>query len=105
MSETEEKAFYRLRLPEGCNLKRKETYEYTTPDYTYDVDLYENTDGTFYSIGVPRDSERLVVYGSNMMPSAERALQILVDKIKREGMDTLFSSPADAPTGDEPEQD
>jgi hypothetical protein len=79
-----------LRIPQKCHLRRKEQFEYITQGYLYDVDLFQNADGTWYSIAVPRDSERLVVYGSSELPSAKLALQSLIDKIKREGMDQLF---------------
>lgn len=57
----------------------------------YDIELYENTDATFYAIGVPRDTERVVVYGSSVVSSRQVALQSLLDKIAREGMSQLFA--------------
>jgi hypothetical protein len=103
VSETTKVNFAKVRVPEGCSLKRKEFYEYTTANNVYDVELYENADGTFYAIGVPREGHRLVVYGSNVVPSGEMALQILVDKIRREGVDVLFgqSDEGDAPAAPE----
>jgi hypothetical protein len=77
--------FSQVSTPDGCSLRKKEQYEYTTPNNVYNVELFENSDGTYYAIGVPRDSERLIVYGSNISPSAEQALQVLVDKILRDG--------------------
>jgi hypothetical protein len=93
MSEAKMVNFAKVRVPEGCSLKRKELFEYTTADNVYDVELFESADGTYYAIGVPRDGERLVVYGSNVVPSAEMALQIVVDKIRREGVHVLFGQP------------
>ncbi|MCL6444733.1 MAG: hypothetical protein K6T83_14980 [Alicyclobacillus sp.] len=75
--------FAALELPAGCTIRRKETFEYTTPDNTYDVELYEDTDGQFYAIGVPREGP-VVVYGSNVLASPVMALQVVVDKIDRE---------------------
>lgn len=83
-----ERAFPKVPTPEGCILRRKELYEYITPDNAYDVELYENSDGTFYAIGLPRDGERVIVYGSNVMDTADEAMHILVDKIRRES--TIF---------------
>lgn len=82
-----------LRIPDECALRRKETFEYITPGYSYNVELYQNSDGTWYAIGIPRDSERMVVYGSSVLSSAKLAMQNLIDKIKREGMDQLFGEP------------
>ncbi len=84
-------AFSNIPVPPGCTLKRKETYEYTTPHAAYHVDLYENPDGTFYAIAVPEDSEKLIVYGTPNFISQEKALFSLVDKIRREGVERLFS--------------
>ncbi|MCL6515427.1 hypothetical protein [Alicyclobacillus sp.] len=72
-------------VPEGCVLRRKQVFEYTTPDDVYRVELFENPDGSCYAIGVPEHSERLIVYGSNVVDSPELALRILTDKIRREG--------------------
>ncbi|MCL6548755.1 MAG: hypothetical protein K6T30_07575 [Alicyclobacillus sp.] len=75
--------FADVRLPDGCTLRRKHTFEYTTPDSLYDIELFENTDGTWYAIGVPREGP-LVVYGSNVVGDAVMALQVVIDKIRRE---------------------
>lgn len=82
-----------LRMPEGCNIRRKETFEYLTPQYIYNIELFQNADNTWYAIAIPRDSDRLVVYGSSVLSSAQLALQSLLDKIKREGMHQLFGAP------------
>ncbi|GMA49429.1 hypothetical protein GCM10025857_07860 [Alicyclobacillus contaminans] len=93
MSET--RRLSALRLPDGCVMRRKELYEYVTPEYIYDVELYEQADGTFYAVGLPRGSQRVVIYGSSVLPSAEQALQQLVDKIQRDGMP---QRPSDIPS-------
>ena len=90
-----------LRMPEGCSLRRKETFDYVTPGYAYSVELFQNADDTWYAIAVPQESERLVVYGSSVLPSAQHALQALVDKIRREGMDQLFGDPTPPAAEDE----
>jgi hypothetical protein len=76
--------WHSVPVPNGCTLRRKQVFEYTTPEQTYRVELFENPDGTCYAIGVPEDSERLIVYGSNVVDSPELALRILIDKIRRE---------------------
>jgi hypothetical protein len=84
MREEAHHTFHSVSLPAGHQLRRKELYEYTTQDNVYDVELFENQDGTFYAIGLPREGERLVVYGTNVLPSAHLALKALIDKIGRE---------------------
>lgn len=87
-----------LRLREGYTLRKKETFEYQTPHRIYDVELFEHADGTYHAIGIPRDTDKVVVYGSSVMSSAKYALQNLIDKITRDGVDVLFG-------GDEPSTD
>ncbi|MCL6631578.1 MAG: hypothetical protein K6T63_03020 [Alicyclobacillus herbarius] len=74
-------AFRSVSVPQGTFLRQKLLYEYTTADNIYDVELFVNQDDTYYAIAVPRESERLVVYGSRVLPSAEEALQELIHKI------------------------
>lgn len=78
------KTFHTVKLPEGSRLRKKETFEYITPNHIFDVELFENQDGSFYSIGIPREAERLMVFGTRETTSAHTALQALVDKIRRE---------------------
>lgn len=75
--------FRQVRTPEGCTLKRVHHFEYTTPDQLVDISLYENQDGSYYAIGIPR-SERVVVYGSQVVQSGTMAMEIVLDKIERE---------------------
>jgi hypothetical protein len=82
---SESSGLSQIQTPSGCTLRRKEQYEYVTPNNVYNVELFENQDGTFYAVGVPRDSQRLIVYGSSIVSSRQHALQMLVDKIQREG--------------------
>lgn len=86
----EPEAFQGVPLTEGSFLRKKELYEYTTPDNVYDVELYMNQDGTCYAIGIPREGERLIVYGTNVVPSADLALKQLLQKIERQGFDRDF---------------
>jgi len=78
--------FQSIRTPEGCILRRKETLEYTTAYNIYDVELYENQDGTYYAVGVPREG-KFIVYGSPIVETALTAVQTVIDKIKREGLE------------------
>ncbi|QQE80381.1 hypothetical protein GI364_08165 [Alicyclobacillus sp. SO9] len=80
----EASAFHNVKLPDGCFLRRKEYFEYVTANYAFDVELHENQDGTFYAIAVPRDTERVMVFGTKELGTAEAALKALVDKIRRE---------------------
>lgn len=76
-------AFTQIEVPEGTSVRRVERFEYTTPTHLYDIELFEEQDGTFYAIGIPR-ADKVVVFGSNRVPRAEQALQTVIDKIQRE---------------------
>ena len=71
-------------VPEGGKLVKKELYEYQTEKGEYDIELFETMDGQFYAIAVPREDERLIIYGSNITASRALALSIVMDKIERE---------------------
>jgi hypothetical protein len=77
-----------LRLPQGAKLAKKELFEYVTPDNIYDIELYTQLDGNCYAIGLPREGEKLIVYGSSVVPAPEVAIQNVIDKITR---DLMFS--------------
>jgi hypothetical protein len=78
--------FASVEIKEGNFLRKKELFEYTTPANIYDIELFQNQDNTFYAIGVPREG-RIVVYGSAIVDDSRSALQTVIDKIHREGMD------------------
>lgn len=86
--------FASVRVPTDGTLRRMDVFEYTTATQMYKIELYENQDSTWYAIGVPRDG-KMVVYGSNIVSTAEQALQTVVDKIEREGQ-PYEPSPPDA---------
>jgi hypothetical protein len=71
-------------IPEGGALLRKELFEYSNEKGRYDIELFEDTEGKFYAIGVPKDDERMIIYGSNVVASRAMALSIVMDKIERE---------------------
>ena len=75
--------FASLDVPDGCTLRRKQQFEYTTPTQMYNIELFENQDGTFYAIGIPK-SGKMVVYGSNVTKSPTIAMRVVLDKIERE---------------------
>ena len=88
MSENEPSLpFQDVKTKESHFLRKKDLYEYTTPDNVYDIELFTNQDGTCYAIGIPREGEQLVVYGTNMLPNAQKALAALIQKIDRHGFD------------------
>lgn len=76
-----------VKVPNECTLRIKESFEYTTPVNLYDLTAYGNQDGSWYAIALPRDGERVIIYGSNVMPTAQMAIQVVVDKIHREGLE------------------
>lgn len=76
----------KLNVPNGCFFRKKESFEYTTGYNVYDVELFTNQDGTCYAVGVPQ-SGRLIVYGSPVMSKPNEAIQTVIDKIHREGLE------------------
>ncbi|UOF90437.1 hypothetical protein LSG31_21705 [Fodinisporobacter ferrooxydans] len=73
-----------VHVPEQAALLKKETYEYTVRERSFVIELFEQSDGMFYAIGVPKHEERLIIYGSNIVESRPKALQLVIDKIERE---------------------
>lgn len=71
-------------IPEGGKLLKKELYEYHTEKGEYSIELFETMKGEFYAIAVPNDSEKLIIYGSNITTSRALALSVVIDKIERE---------------------
>jgi len=91
----ESQSFHHVKVPEGCTLRRKEVFEYTTTNHVFDIELFENQNHTYYAIGVPRDAKRIMVFGTREMDEAHLALKSLVDKIRRE--EALIDGAAPAP--------
>jgi hypothetical protein len=73
-----------VNLPEGAELLKKEVFTYTVRDQEFTIELFEQNDGKYYAIGVPKDDSRLIIYGSNIVDDKRTALQIVVNKIERE---------------------
>jgi hypothetical protein len=71
-------------VPEGGTLVRKEMFEYTNDKGEYQIEVFENMKGEFWAIAVPRDDERLIIYGSNITSTRAMALSIVLDKIERD---------------------
>lgn len=86
----EQAPFQNVPIPEGSFLRKKEFYEYTTPDNVYDIEVYFNQDDTCYAIGIPREGEKLIVYGTSTVNDAELALKQLLQKIQHQGFDRGF---------------
>ncbi|WDL97961.1 hypothetical protein [Alicyclobacillus sp. ALC3] len=80
-------SWHAVRLPEGSTLVRKHTFEYTTAANMYDLELYEHQDKTWHAIALPRGGSRVIIYGSNVVDTAQMAIQVVVDKIRREGLE------------------
>jgi len=76
-----------LSTPEGCTLRMKQTFEYATPYCIYDVELFTNMDKSCFAIAVPRGTTKVVVYGSSITTSPDKALQMLFLKIDRESLE------------------
>ncbi|MDQ0189003.1 hypothetical protein JI721_02020 [Alicyclobacillus cycloheptanicus] len=86
-----------VTLPEGCTLRRKETFEYVTAANIYDMELFQTQENMWYAIAIPREGERLIIYGSNEVQSAQMAIQIVVDKIAREGLENVPGADTEEP--------
>lgn len=78
------KEWNEAEVPEGGALVRKELFEYSTEKGCFDIELYETLKGEFYAIGVPKDDERMIIYGSNITATRAMALSVVMDKIERE---------------------
>lgn len=85
-----EDAFQQVSVKPETILRKKEFYEFTTPDNVFDIELYQNQDGTCYAIGIPREGEKLIVYGTNVVSGTAQALTQLIHKIERQGFDREF---------------
>lgn len=85
--DTDNLSWHSVRLPEGCALVRKHSFEYTTAANLYDLALYEHQDGSWHAIALPRGGSRVIIYGSNVVDTAQMAIQVVVDKIRREGLE------------------
>jgi len=86
--------FSSVKVPSENFLRKKETFEYTTAENIYDIDVFTNQDGTHYAIGVPREG-RVIVYGSAVVDDYPLALQMVIDKIRREGMEKSHKNEPD----------
>ncbi|MDI3256434.1 MAG: hypothetical protein QJR01_01670 [Kyrpidia sp.] len=73
-----------VELPPGASLLRKETFTFQIGGNEYGIELFETAGGEFYAVGMPQFSDKIVVYGSPVVPSPVSALQIVIDKIRRE---------------------
>lgn len=91
-----------VRLPEGCTLVRKHAFEYTTTANLYDLDVYEHQDGKWHAIALPRGGNKVIIYGSNVVDTAQAAIQVVVDKIRREGLES-WGEPAVEESDDDTE--
>lgn len=80
-------SFSKVTIPAGHQLRRKETFEYTTPQQVYDIELFTEQSGECYAIGVSREG-RLIVYGSPVLDNPQAAIQTVIQKIQKEGFES-----------------
>ncbi|HEU4963813.1 MAG TPA: hypothetical protein VFV52_08170 [Bacilli bacterium] len=79
------KLWTEAEVPEGGGtLLKKELYEYHTQKGEYQIELFERMNGECYAIAVPKDDERLIVFGSNITTSKALALSVVMEKIERD---------------------
>jgi len=80
----ENRTWQTVQLPENAELLRKELFDYSTETGRYQIELFETTTGTFYAIATPKDSDRLIVFGSPVVDDRFTALQTVIEKITRD---------------------
>ncbi|MBX6394775.1 MAG: hypothetical protein IRY98_03470 [Alicyclobacillaceae bacterium] len=73
-----------VEIPSGSTLLRKESFAYQADHGEYDIELFETPAGEFYAVGTPRFSDKIIVYGSPVVQHAGTALQIVIEKIERD---------------------
>ena len=75
-----------VELPEGSELLRKELYDYNTEKGQFQIELFETINGKYFAIGTEKDPDaKLVIYGSDVTDDKRKALQVVVEKIDRQG--------------------
>jgi hypothetical protein len=92
----EKQWFQEVNVPNLHQLKKKETFEYTTSHQIYDIEIFYEQSGECYVIGIPKEG-RLIVYGSPVVENPQSALQIVIDKIQKEGLESHESPSQDTP--------
>ena len=73
-----------LKLREGAELFRKEQYLYRIAEQDYTIELFESIKGEYYAIGVPANSDTLMIYGSSIVTDPIKALHQAIRKIDRD---------------------
>ena len=73
-----------LNLHEGAELFRKEQFLYHIADQDYTIELFESIKGEYYAIGLPANSDKLMIYGSSIVNDPVKALQQTLRKIDRD---------------------
>ena len=76
--------WHALKLPDDSELMRKEWFTYRIDGEWYEIELFEKTTGEYYAIGTPANQDKLVIYGSAVVPSAQEALRQAIRKINRD---------------------
>ena len=73
-----------LKLPDDSELLRKEWFTYRIEDQWYDIELFEKSTGEYYAIGTPANKDKLIIYGSAAVSTAQDALHQTIQKINRD---------------------
>jgi TATA-box binding protein (TBP) (component of TFIID and TFIIIB) len=87
-------------IPAGNQFYEKRSFEYTTPNQVYDIEVFANTDGSGYAVAMPQ-SGKLVIYGSPNVQSIQEALHIVFQKIEREEARIVLHPPLSEDSSDE----
>ncbi len=80
-----------IKLREGAELLRKEQYLYRIADQEFTIELFETSKDEYYAIGVPVNTDKLMIYGSSIVNDPVKALNQTIRKIDRdaENLDIL----------------
>jgi hypothetical protein len=75
-----------VELPEGTELLRRELYDFNSEKGQFQIELFETINGKYFAIGTEKDPDaKMIIYGSDITNDKRKALQVVIEKISREG--------------------
>jgi len=75
------------RLKPGAELWRTERFSYRMKGREFTIELFTSLEGSHYAIATPADADVIIVYGSQVVESAQLALEQAIKKIDRDLLD------------------
>lgn len=79
------------RLKPGAELWRTERFSYRMQGREFAIELFTSSEGSHYAIGTPADVDVIIVYGSQVVGSAQLALEQAIKKIDRDLLDLAIT--------------